>query len=162
MAWRRRFRSRTVDSRLVPFWRLLMPRTARWLSLAVLSFAFASFAQPLIAEDKAKQKFCPVMTTDEIDPDNAKTVTYKGVKILLCCDSCVAKFNREPSAYLDAKLIPALEGKELPKREIEQVYCPVLKERKVSSKDPSTMYKGVKIYFYNDVAKQRFEKDPAR
>ena len=36
----------------------------------------------------------------------------------------------------------------------------MLKERKVSSKDPSTTYKGVKVYFYNDVAKQRFEKDP--
>ena len=38
----------------------------------------------------------------------------------------------------------------------------MLKERKVSSKDPSTTYKGVKVYFFNDVAKQRFEKDPAR
>ena len=134
----------------------------RYFSFVLLSLAIAISAHPTNADDKAKQKFCSIMTTDEIDPDNAKTVTYEGVKILLCCDTCVAKFKREPSAYLDAKLVPALEGKKLPKREIEQVYCPVLKERKVSSKDPSTMYKGVKVYFFNDVAKQRFEKDPAR
>lgn len=130
----------------------------RCLILACLALSAATLA----ADDKPKQKFCPVMTTDEIDPAEAKTVTYKGVKIFLCCDACVGKFNREPSAYLDPKLIPGLAGMKLPKREIEQVYCPVLKERKVSSKDPSTVYKGVKIYFYNAVAKQRFEKDPER
>ncbi len=108
------------------------------------------------------QKFCPVMTTDEIDLKESKTVTYKGVKIYLCCDQCIGKFNRDPGAYLDAKLIPGLAGMELPKRDIEQVYCPVLKDRKVSSKDPFTTFKGVKVYFYNDLARQRFEKDPER
>ncbi|HEY3787806.1 MAG TPA: hypothetical protein VGL71_03080 [Urbifossiella sp.] len=139
-----------------------MTRIAKLPAFAILTLAAATLAQPLGADDKTKQKFCPVMTTDEIDPDNSKTVDYKGVKIYLCCDTCVAKFRREPSAYLDAKLIPALAGQELPKRLIEQVYCPVLKERKVSSKDPTTTYKGVKIYFYNEVARQRFEKDPSR
>ena len=38
----------------------------------------------------------------------------------------------------------------------------MLKDRKVSSKDPSATYKGVTVYFYNDLAKQRFEKDPER
>jgi len=103
-----------------------------------------------------------VMTTDEIDPKESKSVMYKGVKIYLCCDQCVGKFNRDPSAYLDAKIIPGLAGIELPKRDIEQVYCPVLKDRKVSSKDPSITYKGVKVYFYNDLSRQRFEKDPER
>ena len=114
------------------------------------------------AADDTKQKYCPIMTTDEIDPAEAKTVTYKGVKVFLCCDTCVAKWNKEPSAYLDAKLIPGLVGKELPKREIEQVYDPVLKERKVSSKDTFAMYKGVKVYFFNETAKKRFEKEPER
>ncbi len=114
------------------------------------------------ADDPKAQKFCPVMTTDEIDPKASKAVNYKGVKIYLCCDQCVGKFNRDPAAYLDAKLIPGLAGLELPKRDIAQVFCPVLKDRKVSSKDPSTTYKGVKVYFYNDLARARFEKDPAR
>lgn len=108
------------------------------------------------------QKFCPIMTEDEIDPKESKTVDYKGVKIYVCCDQCLGKFKRDPTAYLDPKIIPGLAGMELPKRDIEQVFCPVLKDRKVSSKDPSTTYKGVKIYFYNDLARQRFEKDPER
>lgn len=110
----------------------------------------------------AVQKFCPVMTADEIDPKTSLSISYKGVTIYLCCETCVTKFNRDPAAYLDPKFIPALAGMELPKRDIEQMYCPVLKDRKVSSKDPSTTYKGVKVYFYNDIARQRFEKDPER
>jgi YHS domain-containing protein len=114
------------------------------------------------ADEPKTQKFCPVMTTDEIDPNASPTVEYKGVRIYLCCEQCVSRFKRDPAAYLDAKIVPALAAIELPKRDIEQVYCPVLKDRKVSSKDPSTTYKGVKIYFYSDLARQRFEKDPER
>lgn len=116
-------------------------------------------AKPVAA---GTQKFCPVMTEDEIDPKASAVVDYKGVKIYLCCDQCVGKFRRDPAAYLDPKIIPGLAGLELPKRDIEQVFCPVLKDRKISSKDPSTTYKGVKVYFYNDIARQRFEKDPER
>jgi YHS domain-containing protein len=112
--------------------------------------------------NSSAQKFCPIMTEEEIDPTANTVVDYKGVKIYLCCDQCVGKFRRDPAAYLDPKLIPGLAGMELPKRDIEQVFCPVLKDRKVSSKDPSTTYKGVKIYFYNDTARQRFEKEPER
>ena len=132
------------------------------MTLTMILALFAAIPTVSLAADPPKQKFCPVMTTDEIDPAEAKTVDYKGVKIYLCCDACVQKFRREPSAYLDPKLIPGLKGLELPKRKIEQIYCPVLKDRKVSSQDPSTMYKGVKVYFYNAVAKRRFEKDPER
>ncbi|MDB5313311.1 MAG: hypothetical protein JWO38_7513 [Gemmataceae bacterium] len=135
-----------------------MPRAA-WF---VLFAALAPAARPVAADDQAKQKFCPIMTTDEVDPENSTVVEYKGVKVLLCCDTCVAKFKRDPAAYLDPKLVPGLAGKELPKRGIDQVYCPVYKERKVSAKDPVVMYKGVKVYVFNEVAKQRFEKDPAR
>ncbi|MBA4067389.1 MAG: hypothetical protein C0501_27505 [Isosphaera sp.] len=112
--------------------------------------------------DPPAQKFCPVMTTDEIDPKASAAVEYKGVKIYFCCDQCVGKFKRDPAAYLDPKFVPGLAKLELPKRDIEQVYCPVLKDRKVSSKDPSVTYQGVKVYFYNDLARQRFEKDPER
>ena len=131
------------------------------VALVVVSFSLAHGQQS--PEDAPKvQQFCPIMTTDEIDPKKSATVEYKGVKIYLCCDTCVAKYKRDPAAYLDPKFVPALAGVELPKRDIEQQFCPVLKDRKVSSKDPSAMYKGVKVYFYNDLAKQRFEKDPER
>ena len=114
------------------------------------------------ADEPKVQKFCPVMTKDEIDPNASKSVDYKGVKIYLCCDTCVAKFRRDPAAYLDPLLLPQVAGKELPKRDIEQVFCPVYRDRKVSAKDPVVMYKGVKVYVYNDLARQRFEKDPDR
>jgi YHS domain-containing protein len=114
------------------------------------------------ADEPKVQKFCPVMTKDEIDPNASKSVDYKGVKIYLCCDTCVAKFRRDPAAYLDPKFVPALAGMELPKRGIEQQYCPVYRDKKVSEKDPFATYKGAKVYFYNDTAKTRFERDPER
>jgi YHS domain-containing protein len=131
------------------------------LAVAILVTASPLCAEPPRADPKA-QKFCPVMTKDEIDPGASKWIDYKGVKVYLCCDTCVARFRRDPAAYLDPKFIPALVGMELPKRGIEQQFCPVYRNNKVSEKDPSTTYRGVKIYFYNDTAKFRFEKDPER
>jgi YHS domain-containing protein len=131
--------------------------------VALVAFTISAAYGQQPAKDAPKaQKYCPVMTGDEIDPAKSATVEYKGVKIYLCCDTCVAKYRRDPAAYLDPKFIPALAGLELPKRDIEQQFCPVTKDRKISSKDPSTTYKGVKVYFYNDLARQRFEKDPER
>jgi YHS domain-containing protein len=126
------------------------------------AFVLALAATATAADDPKTQKFCPVMTTDEIDPDSSSSVEYKGVKIFLCCDQCLSRFKRDPAAYLDPKIVPALAGMKLPKRDIEQMYCPVLKDRKVSSKDPSITYKGVKVYFYSELALKRFEKDPER
>ncbi len=128
----------------------------------VFAAALAALSSSGASAQDTKQKFCPIMTTDEIDPKESATVTWNGVKIYVCCDTCVAKFKKDPAAYLDAKLIPALAGKQLPKRTIEQVYCPVQKDRKVSEKDPSATYKGVKVYFFNEAAKARFEKDPEK
>lgn len=134
----------------------------------VCTVAFALLAASALLADPPKpapaaaQKFCPVMTKDEIDPNVSKYETYKGVKVYLCCDTCVAKYRRDPAAYLDPKFVPGLAGLELPKRGIEQQFCPVYRDKKISEKDPFTTYKGVKVYFYNGTAKERFEKDPAR
>ena len=132
--------------------------------LAALVLSASPLAPGLAARaaDPKVQQYCPVMTTDEIDPKKSATVDYKGVKIYLCCDTCVAKFKRDPAAYLDPKFVPGLAGKELPKRGIEQEYCPVYRDKKVSDKDPFAMYKGVKVYFWNATAKERFERDPER
>jgi YHS domain-containing protein len=132
------------------------------LFLAALALFVATSARAELKAAPPAQKFCPVMTQDEIDPKESVTVTYQGVKIYLCCDTCLAKFKRDPAAYLDPKIIPALDGKKLPARGIEQQFCPVYTDRKVSQKDPSTTYKGVKVYFFNETAKTRFEKDPER
>lgn len=128
-------------------------------------FAVLTLAAPTpgTAQPKAKtQKFCPVMTEDEIDPEASETVMYMGVKVYLCCDTCVARWKRDPAAYADPKIIPGLAGKTLPPRDILQTNCPVYPDKRVSSKDPSTTYQGVKVYFWNDAAKKRFEADPAR
>lgn len=109
----------------------------------------------------AKQVYCPIMTRTEVGSD-AEVVEWQGVKIGLCCDTCVRKFRAEPEAYLLPELLPQLKGKELPKRKTEQVYCPVTRDKVVSSKDPSTEYKGVKVYFWNTGAKKKFEADPAK
>jgi YHS domain-containing protein len=136
-------------------------------SLVALVLFAAVFvrADPPKTDPKADpkiQKYCPVMTKDEIDPKESEVVEYKGVKIYLCCDTCVSRYKRDPAAYLDPKIIPGLAGMKLPDRGIEQQYCPVYRDKKVSQKDPSAMYKGVKVYFYNATAKERFEKDPER
>jgi YHS domain-containing protein len=130
------------------------------LAVLLITAATTLHAQPRAAQKT--QKFCPVMTEDEIDMKTAKTVTYNGVKIYLCCDTCVNRYKRDPAAYLDPEFVPGLAGMKLPDRGIEQRFCPVYRDKKVSQKDPFVMYKGVKVYFYNDTAKTRFEKDPER
>ncbi len=108
------------------------------------------------------QTLCPVMTKDPVTAADALEVEYEGVKVLLCCATCVGKFRRDPAAYLDPELLPAFAGRELPKRTIEQVYCPVFRDRKVSAKDISVTYQGVKVYLFNDTARLRFEKAPEK
>ncbi len=135
----------------------------RVLFRSALLFALAAAAPAGTAQDGKKvQKFCPVMTQDEIDPEASEAVTYMGVKVYLCCDTCVARWKRDPAAYADPALIPGLAGKKLPPRDILQAYCPVYPDKRVSSKDPSATYMGVKVYFWNDAARKRFEADPAR
>jgi YHS domain-containing protein len=141
--------------------------TRSFVAALVLLAASTLRADPPKAPDAPKaapkeQVFCPVMTKDEIDPKVSKFVNYKGVKIYLCCETCITRYNRDPAAYLDPKFIPALAGMELPKRGIEQQFCPVYRDKKISEKDPTGTYKGVKIYFYNTAAKEKFEKDPER
>jgi YHS domain-containing protein len=137
------------------------------IRLIVACLVFTTGMVPLAGQSRspappAEQKYCPIMTAEEIDPKTSPTVEYQGIRFFLCCDACVSRFQQDPTAYLDPKIVPALAKIELPKRDIDQVYCPVLRDRRISSKNPSTTYKGVKIYFYNDVARQRFEKDPER
>jgi YHS domain-containing protein len=113
------------------------------------------------ARPPAKQTVCPVMTKAEVD-DTSDEVEWDGVKVKMCCGTCVAKFKKEPEAYLLPELLPQLAGKTLPKRKIEQVYCPVARDKVVSSRDVSARYKGVTVYFWNAAAKRKFEADPEK
>ena len=42
---------------------------------------------------------CPV-TGEEVDPDQAKTVTYNGKVYGFCCPRCADKFNKDPESYI--------------------------------------------------------------
>lgn len=135
--------------------------------MRLLVAVLAALAAPVVAHtgdkkpDPGKQVYCPIMTKDEIGSE-AEEVEWNGVKIKLCCGTCVKKFKAEPEAYLLPELLPQLKGKELPKRKIEQVYCPVYRDKVVSSKDPTADYKGVKVYLFNATAKKKFEADPEK
>lgn len=119
--------------------------------------------QPVVAAKPggagATQEFCPVMTRVPVGNDS-KEVEWNGVKVKLCCSTCVKKWAAEPEAYLLPELLPQLKGKELPKRKTEQTYCPVNRDRVVSSKDPSTEFKGAKVYFFNEAARKKFLAEP--
>ena len=65
-------------------------------------------------------------------------------------------------AYLDAGRLPQLAKVKLPERSIQQVFCPVYKDRVVSEKDPFVMYKGKKVYLFNQSAVRRWQQDPER
>jgi len=147
---------------LLLFWLLASPTLPSSVAQAPPPQKSTPPAPPPGSPQTPPQKYCPIMTSEEVDPETSPRVMYEGVTIYLCCDQCVSKFRRDPAAYLDPAIVPALRGKKLPPRGLEQVYCPVLRDRKVSAKDPFTIYQGVKVYFYNDLARQRFEKDPQR
>jgi outer membrane protein assembly factor BamB len=121
----------------------------------------ACCGKPLMppAADPTRQVFCPVMTSMPVDAD-AKEVEYQGVKIKLCCSSCARKWHAEPEAYLNSSILPQLKEMNLPKRKIEQVFCPVNPDRVVSSKDPSAQHEGVTVYFFSEQAKKRFLANP--
>jgi len=105
------------------------------------------------------QTLCPIMTQVTVEAES-KEVEYQGVKIKLCCSTCVRKWNADPEAYLDVALLPQLKGVALPKRALAQVNCPVYTDRVVSAQDPSAEYKGKTIYFFNQSARKRFLANP--
>jgi YHS domain-containing protein len=108
-----------------------------------------------------EQTHCPVMTDSPIDADSP-VVEYEGIKIRVCCATCMKHWKAEPAAYLDPDFLPQLKLTKLPPRPLEQKRCPVYRDRVVSSKDPSTVYRGVTVHFFNETAKARFLADPAK
>ena len=147
-------------------------------ALLVVALVATNLTAQEVKDDKKKtvddQTLCPIMVKRKIEnegEDEVSIVEYtfkegknKGevVKVALCCDVCVKKWKADPEAYLDVKFIPQLEGMDLPKRKIEQMYCPVYPDRKVSEKDTVVEYKGKKIYVFNKSAKRKFERRPEK
>ena len=129
------------------------------LSTLLVAVASAAFAQaPSTIDD---QQVCPIMTKKKVNAESP-VVEYQGIKIRMCCDTCVARFNKYPEAYLDEKFIPQLNGLKIPPRKISQRFCPVYPDRVVTDKDPFVAYKGHKIYLFNKAAVKKWEKNPEK
>lgn len=80
-----------------------------WLSLAVVSGAFAADEKP------AKVKAYPLKTcvvSDEKfggDMGDPYIFTHEGREVKLCCKGCLKDFNKEPAKYI--KKMEAVEKK---------------------------------------------------
>jgi len=108
-----------------------------------------------------QQTHCPILTSIPVDADSPE-VEFAGVKFKVCCTGCLKRWKAEPEAYLIASNLPQLKGRELPARRIDQVFCPVYRDRVVSSKDPSAQYRGVTVFFFNETARKKFLANPQR
>lgn len=140
---------------------LVLGGTAKNATIASLELIEPAKGRPAVVAkgDPAKQQFCPIMTTSPIDED-CRDVDYKGVKIKICCATCAKRFLAEPEAYLDPAILPQIKDLQLPVRKIDQAYCPVFTDRRVSSRDPSAEWNGRRIFFFNETAKAKFLATP--
>jgi YHS domain-containing protein len=82
--------------------------------------------------------------------------------IHFCCETCLGKWKNKPQAYLIQDHLPQFASEKLPARDIQQVYCPVYKDRVVSSTDPFVMYQGKKVYLFNQSAVRKWQADPEK
>ena len=62
--------------------------------LLLLCFLFACSAS---AKEQSKQTLCPLMVDDEIDLE--EFVTFKGVKVFMCCGSCKETWAKNPEYF---------------------------------------------------------------
>ncbi|MCW1915070.1 hypothetical protein OJ996_15900 [Luteolibacter sp. GHJ8] len=147
--------------------RLLSPLFPLRAALFGASLLTAGFA---FAADAPANNKCPMMTEDEVEEDNE--VEFKGVPVALCCGKCskIWEADEKVAAYYvkvatELGLLPQFKGKEkelgldtielLPQR-----YCAIHQKSLISPSSPFVEYQGQKVYFFNDKAKQRWEKDP--
>jgi YHS domain-containing protein len=107
------------------------------------------------------QTHCPIMINKEVNAES-EVVEYNGVKIRMCCDVCVERFNKYPEAYLLEEYIPQLNGMEIPPRAISQRFCPVYPDRVVTERDPYVMYQGHVVYLFNKAALRKWQKNPEK
>ena len=123
--------------------------------------ATGSATRAQAASSASQQQRCPVMRSDFVAADS-QLVSFNGIDVRVCCDSCAQRFSNEPEAYADPTVLPQLSGQEIGPRKIQQVYCPVYRDRVVSSLDPSVELDGRTVYFFNKSAKRRFAETPEK
>jgi len=98
-----------------------------------------------------KQKLCPIYVEDDIDTE--EFVNYKGVKVYMCCGTCVRAWEKNPDYYAKVsqvmKTVPSLMDIDLSKvKLLKQRFCIARPDRVVHPDSPNVTYKGKKIYFF--------------
>lgn len=127
-----------------------------------LSAAWSGSSVLTAAETNTK---CPIMTDSDADPDNE--VEYQGVKVGMCCTKCAKLWAKNPAYYIKAapELLPQFKGQEaklgLDKITLlPQKFCPMKSANLVCPDSPSTEYKGVKVYFFDQKGLEKWKLDP--
>lgn len=117
------------------------------------------------AANLPKQKMCPLMIEEEIDPEDCEVVNYKGAKVLVCCSTCKKMWAQNPDYFAvvsgkEAPQLKAVASKEI--KPMKQLFCPVYTDTRVHPKSPSMEYEGKKIYFCKARALKRFQANPPK
>ncbi|MBW3540381.1 MAG: hypothetical protein KY476_08930 [Planctomycetes bacterium] len=129
--------------------------------VVLLPTVFAEPARAQTLPQAERQLRCPVIPS-ELVSFTGPTLRYRGVKIRFSSRPAALKWMRSPESYLDLAILPQLKSLTLPERPLEQVWCPVYRDRKVSERDPWLLHEGRKIYFYDATARERWQIDTAK
>jgi YHS domain-containing protein len=116
----------------------------------------------------AKDKACPLMVEDEIDPE--ESVTVEGREIEFCCGTCVRKFEENKAYYIKAvkylnEIFTPDQRKKLGVNDVvllQQRRCPIYPDRIINPNSPTVEYKDMKIYFWSSSAVRRWNRDPEK
>ena len=128
--------------------------------LLLLCFLFACSAP---AKEASKQTRCPLMVDDEIDVE--EFVTFKGVKVFMCCGSCKETWVKNPEYFAvvcqkQAPQLKAVASKKI--KPLKQLFCPVYANHRVHPKSLSIEHDGKTIYFSKKRAVSRFKANPKK
>ena len=115
------------------------------------------------AKEASKQTRCPLMVDDEIDVE--EFVTFKGVKVFMCCGSCKETWAKNPEYFAvvcqkQAPQLKAVASKKI--KPLKQLFCPVYANHRVHPKSLSIEYDGKTIYFSKKRAVSRFKANPKK
>jgi YHS domain-containing protein len=116
----------------------------------------------------AKDKACPLMVEDEIDPE--ESVTVEGREIEFCCGTCVRKFEENKAYYIKAvkylnEIFTPDQREKLGVNDVvllQQRRCPIYPDRIINPNSPTVEYKDMKIYFWSSSAVRRWNRDPEK
>jgi hypothetical protein len=138
-------------------------KTSNGLLLA--GICAAAFSLIPVMAPAQENKLCPIMTEDEIDPE--ETVEFEGVKVGMCCAKCAKLFSKNAKYYIKAapELLPQFKGMET-KLELDKItllpqkFCPIKTKSLVCPDSPNADYKGVKVYFFDQRSADKWKTDP--